>query len=133
MRKIIFMIMFCASFLFASPIATNVMRELRFVYQTQKADMFIEAYLRERRLSDEQVRRIRERMDFFFNSNIFLETGAAYLAHFFSERELMEIYDNLRFGTDPSAAMRRMDRLFRRLDPFLFDFLRQNVFTNPQS
>jgi len=125
-------LLLCVNLLFASPAATNVMRELRLIYQTQKAGMFIDAYLRERRLNDAQIRGIRERIDFFFNSNMFIETGAAYLAHFFSERELTEIYGNLRHGQSPSAAVRRVEKLFRRLDPFIFDFLRQNVIPEPK-
>jgi len=108
------------------------MRELRSLYQTQKADMFIEAYLRERNLCDVQISGVRDRLDFFFNSNMFIETGAAYLAHFFNERELSEIQDHLRYGTSPTAATSRMNSIFRRLDPFLFDFLQQNVMPEPE-
>lgn len=132
MKKFVLSVFICASFLFASPQATNLMRELRILYQTQKADMFIEAYARERNLSDEQIRKIRERMDFFFNSDMFIETGAAYLAHFFNERELAEIHDHLHRGTDPTLAMQRMNRLFKRLDPFLFIFLSQNIMPEPE-
>ena len=127
MRKIALILTVFVSFTLASPTATEIMRELRFVYQTQKVDLFINQYFRERQLTPEQAQRVRERIDFFFDSDLFIETGVLYLTRLFSEQELTEIYNYLLHGTSAGTATRRMNNLFRRLDPLLFEFLRHNV------
>jgi len=126
-----------------SPTAIRIMREIRIQYQNERANVFLSAHLRDRNLDEEQIFQIRERMNYFFESNTFIETGAAYLTALFNERELDEILRSAEngelFETDKrrnppqrnSRLTRQIQNLFSRLDPFLFQFLEQNIIPQP--
>jgi hypothetical protein len=121
-----------------SPTAIKIMREIKIMYQTEKADKYIENYLRDKDLNTEQIRDIRERMSFFFNSQTFVETGAAYLTALFSENDLIDIFNSARNGSfleksyeKPTPAMIKVQRLFSELDPYLYRYMKQNIIPQP--
>jgi hypothetical protein len=128
-----------------SPTATRIMREIKFQYKNEKAQMYLSAYLRDKNLTNEQVVQIRERMNFFFDSDTFLETGAAYLTALFNENDLSEILTAVMNGfafengsnrsrNQRSAELtRKLQRLFSELDPYLYRYLEQNIIPQPRN
>jgi len=132
-------IVFCTN-LSAAPIihtaAVKIMREIKVVYQTEKINKFLEYYLKERNLSAQQISDVRERIDCFFNSQTFIETGAAYLTALFDENDLADIFNAVRNGdfwenkrNDP--AVKKVQKLFAELDPYLYRYLKQNIVPQP--
>jgi Sec-independent protein translocase protein TatA len=126
-----------------SPTATKIMREIKQQYKTEKAQMFLSAHLRDKNLTNEQISDIRERMNYFFDSNTFLETGAAYLTALFNENDLSNIltsimrgdfFDN-RTGKNRQAndivLAKKIQQLFDKLDPYLYMYLQQNIMQEP--
>lgn len=143
-NKMVIIIVVCANLLtlFASPqmspTAIKIMREIKITYQTEKANKYIETYLKEKRLNDEQIRGVRGRMDYFFSSQTFIETGAAYLTALFHENDLIDIFNSVRNGDFLEnnrrkfiPAMNKVQRLFNELDPYLYQYLRQNIIPQP--
>ena len=116
--------------------AVKIMREIKIVYQTQKASMFVDVYLRERNLDSEQIADVRERINYFFNSQTFVETGAAYLTALFNENDLSDIFTAVQNGDflenkRNSPAVKKVQKLFAELDPYLYRYLRQNIIPQP--
>jgi uncharacterized membrane protein YheB (UPF0754 family) len=132
-------IIFCTS-LFAAPnihtAAVKIMREIKVVYKTEKTNKFLENYLKERNLSPEQISDVRERIDYFFDSQTFIETGAAYLTALFDENDLKNIFNAVRNGDfwenkRKDLAVKKVQKLFAELDPYLYRYLRQNIVSQP--
>lgn len=127
-----------------SPTATKIMREVKLQYKTEKAQMYLSVFLSDRNLTEDEIFKIRERMNYFFDSDAFLETGAAYLTALFIENDLSEILSAIENGNffdkqagrnryEGNAALaRKMQRLFERLDPYLYRYLEQNIIPQPK-
>ena len=143
-RKIItieIIVIFCTN-LFAAPkihtVAVKIMREIKVVYKTEKTNKFLENYLKERNLSPEQISDVRERIDYFFNSQTFIETGAAYLTVLFDENDLKNIFNAVRNGDfwenrRNDFAVKKAQKMFAELDPYLYRYLRQNIIPQPSN
>jgi len=136
---------------FASPqmssTAIKIMREIKMQYKNEKTQMFLSAYLKDKDLTDEQVFEIKGRMYYFFDSDTFLEMGAAYLTALFNENDLTEILWAAENGTlfeygsnrnrnsnqQNSNLTRKLQKLFNKLDPYLYMYLEQNIIPQPRN
>ncbi|MDR0303183.1 MAG: hypothetical protein LBH98_00190 [Chitinispirillales bacterium] len=138
---IVVVTVFC-EYLFASPemspTAIKIMREIKIMYLTEKADRYIENYLQEKDLNGKQIRDVRERMDYFFNSQTFVETGAMYLTALFTENDLIDIFNFMRDGNflennrgNSTPAMKKVQKLFNELDPYLYRYMKQHIIAQP--
>ena len=122
-----------------SPTATRIMREIRVEFRNEKAREYLSIYLRDKDLTNEQIVQVRERMDYFFDSDKFLETGAAYLTAFFNENELSQISSSVlsgRFfdsGSSADPLMRRVNKLLSNFDPLLYHYLERHVMPQPKN
>lgn len=100
--------------------AKELMRELQLWYQQERMPLFIE------RLAESKAMEI----EAFFSSDRFVETGAAYVTAIFSDPEIMELRRAVRDGAlieyNPNyPSVQKLHRLFKRLDPYLYQFLEQ--------
>jgi hypothetical protein len=121
------------------------MREIKIQYKTEKLQMYLTAYLQDKNLSDQQLYQVKNRMNYFFDSDTFTETGAAYLTALFSENDLRDILQAIQNGsffdnspsrnrnTNPksSALTHKLQQLFEKLDPYLYRYLEQNIIGQP--
>lgn len=110
------------------PISIEIMRELKMGYQNDKGERYISQIVSSKNLNYEQEEKLRDLVDRFFESDLFIETGAAYLTALFSEKDLHEIKNALSDGylrlDDPNyPAARRLQALFNKLDPYILKYL----------
>lgn len=140
---ILIILSFFAGIFASPPISTasmKIMREIKMQYKNEKAQMFLSAYLKDKNLPDEQIFEIKDRLYLFFDSDTFLETGAAYLTALFNENDLTEIlraaengslFDANRLNQQNSGLTRKLQKLFSKLDPYLYMYLEQNIIPQP--
>jgi len=110
--------------------ALDLMYDLQQWYQDEKVTLF-----EEKMVSRDDQERINEKIEEFFASQTFVETGAAYLTSLFSERELLELRTAVQEGaltnqsstTQQSAAMQKLRYLFNKLDPYMYHYLERKI------
>lgn len=114
------------------PEAMEIMEEVEALYRDNKVDLYLEKVQKKRTLSEDELDTMREEIEAFFESDLFLETGAAYLTNLFSERELSDVLQAIEdYGVDfdeaNNRATRKLERLLRKLDPYLYKYVRSRV------
>ncbi len=136
MKKNVTIMLFC---LFATvcfgqqvlPISMDIMREVQAQYQNGEVDHYIEQILSGRELTEDERYGIEEEVQYFFDSEQFIETGAQYLTAYFSERELEEIMMVLRdssLANDPNfQGAVKLNRLMNKLKPYIVQYLRHRT------
>ncbi len=136
MKKSVTILLFC---LFATvclgqqvlPISMDIMREVQVQYQTGEIDRYIEQVVSGRRLTDDEIASVEEEVQYFFDSEQFIETGAQYLTAYFSERELEEILMVLRDSSlenDPNfQGAVKLKILMKKLKPYIVQYLRYST------
>lgn len=130
-KKVLLLLMMC--FVLAnsqntqrySAIAKDLMYELQGWYQQEKVTLFID------KLDSKKAQeRLDEQVEEFFASERFVETGASYLTSLFTDKELSELRQAIRNGAltryDANyPAVQKLHFLFKKLDPYLYQFLEQ--------
>ncbi len=115
-----------------SPEALNIMKQLKTYYSDNKTDVYIEQILKTKNLNEEETELVHEAIEDFFDSEIFVETGAMYLTALFRPQELEQLRSALKEGLffldDPNyKATQKLQRMFKKLDPYLYSYLKSKV------
>lgn len=114
------------------PISMEIMEEVEELYQEDKVDLYIEKIAAHRNYSDSVVDEMKAQIEEFFESDLFLETGAAYLSSLFTERELSDVLLAIKnFGIDfeeaHTPATQKLRKLLLMLDPYIYRFVNSRV------
>lgn len=114
------------------PISMEIMEEVEQLYQDDKVDLYIEKIAAQRNYPDSIIEKMHGQIEEFFESDLFLETGAAYLTSLFTERELTDVLQAIEnFGIDyekaHTPATRKLRKLLQMLDPYIYRFVNSRV------
>lgn len=115
------------------PEAIDLMNDLRYIYRDQSTKRFVEIYLRDRNLSPEETESLQQSIEDFLMSNLFVETGAAYLTALFQEAEIYQIHEALRSDSflnlydQNYPAVQKVQRLFNQIEPYLYQYLERTI------
>jgi len=113
------------------PVSIDIMRELQIQYRSGETDLYLERVIAGREITEDQRYDIEQKVQFFFDSDQFLETGAQYLTALFTERDLEEILMVLRnpsLANDPNyQGAVKLNHLMNRLKPYLVQYLRHRT------
>ena len=110
------------------PISRDVMAEVKRSYESGEIEWYFKAVVKGLNLTVEQEDDIRSGVDNFFDSNLFIETGAAYLTSLFNERELNDILrvldDPTLMGEPDFEGARKFNRMMTTLKPYIVSYLK---------
>lgn len=116
------------------PVSMEIMEEVEQLYQDDKVDVFLDKIVKNRDYPDSTLDAMREEIEAFFESELFLETGAAYLSSLFTERELSEVQQAIdNYGVDfeeaNNSATRKLQKLLLKLDPYIYTYVNRRILT----
>ena len=133
--KVLIFSLFCLSFSQDtqrySMTAIDLMYDLQQWYQDEKVELF-----EQRMVSHNDQDRINEKIEEFFASRTFVETGASYLTSLFKENELLELREAVQDGAlneggssfgQPKASVQKLQYLFKKLDPYMYQYLERKI------
>ncbi len=113
------------------PVSMDIMREFQSQSQTGEINSYMDQIVSGRELTEDQRYDIELEVQFFFESEQFIETGAQYLTALFSERELEEILMVLQdssLANDPNfQGAAKLKRLMNKLKPYIIQYLRNRT------
>lgn len=113
------------------PVSLEIMHELRYSYRNGEIDDYVHQVTAGQNLSEEDYDEISSEIEFFFDSDQFIETGAQYLSHLFNERELEEILEVMKDSSlrndINSGGVKKLDAMMRRLKPYIVKYLKQKT------
>ena len=110
--------------------AIDLMYDLQQWYQNEKVELF-----EQHMVSQHDQEDLNRKIEQFFASQTFIETGASYLTSLFSEKELLELRQAVQNGaltettnnTPQVASVQKLRLLFKKLDPYMYHYLQQKL------
>lgn len=113
------------------PISMEIMRELQYQYRNGEIDEYIRLVTAGQKLAEEDYDEISLEIEYFFDSDQFLETGAQYLSHLFNERELDDILTVMRDSSLKSdenfRGAHKLNAMMNKLKPYIVKYLKHKT------
>ena len=114
------------------PISKEIMVKIKDGYREGKGESYIENIVKSNNLNEEEEDVLRDYVDDFFDSDLFIKTGSQYLSALFTEKDLQDIMMALADGylntnDDNYPAAKRLQKMFDSLDPYVYKYIKHKT------